>query len=296
MAPVAERSMANPTGNPRLAATDKRKVYQNKWKVDLCKTCCVRPGYCCFAMFCPYCASFSLRKQALHGDMTRYLCCNGDCPCSGHMGERSCPGCCLCLETWLCFAQSVATTRWMIQDELQVETTKCDNCIIGTMIVLQYISCVCHILACFFEELREAAAIIDCIADLTWCTVCACMQTQHKAELEHRDAHPNAVPPPLPGMMAPGVQMIPMGQAQPGYGAPGGYPPQQGGYPPQGYPPQQGGYAPPPGGYPPQAAYPPPPGAFPPPPGTYPPQPGYVQQPPHGNPAYPYPPPQGMQR
>lgn len=42
--------------------------------------------------------------------------------------------------------------------------------IIGTMIALQYISCIFHILACFFSELREAAQIIDCIADAVWCT------------------------------------------------------------------------------------------------------------------------------
>lgn len=31
-----------------------------------------------------------------------------------------------------CFAQSVAATRWAIQDELRLQTTPCDNCIIGT--------------------------------------------------------------------------------------------------------------------------------------------------------------------
>jgi hypothetical protein len=34
-------------------------------------------------------------------------------------------------QVFFCFAQSVASTRWMIQDELRLETTKCDNCIIG---------------------------------------------------------------------------------------------------------------------------------------------------------------------
>lgn len=112
----------------------------------------------------PYCASYELRKQALHGDMRRcvghallclqthstgacaasavcvkrsvfnvvrpslfittvpcvlvarrYICCNGGCPCSGRMGESSSPECCLCLEVWCCFAQSVASTRFMIQ-------------------------------------------------------------------------------------------------------------------------------------------------------------------------------------
>ncbi|PNH07550.1 hypothetical protein TSOC_005974 [Tetrabaena socialis] len=45
-----------------------------------------------------YCASYSLRKQALHGDLSRYLCCNGMCPCSGRMSESKCPEFCLCLE------------------------------------------------------------------------------------------------------------------------------------------------------------------------------------------------------
>lgn len=40
-------------------------------------------------------------------------------------------------QVFVCFAQSVASTRFMIQDELRLETTPCDNCIIGTMIALQ---------------------------------------------------------------------------------------------------------------------------------------------------------------
>jgi hypothetical protein len=39
----------------------------------------------------------------------------------------------LCLlQVTCCFAQSVASTRWMIQDELGIQNTQCDNCIIGT--------------------------------------------------------------------------------------------------------------------------------------------------------------------
>lgn len=61
-------------------------------------------------------------------------CCNGDWPCSGRCNEQSCPECCLATETVLCFAQSVASTRWMVQDEMHLRNTQCDNCIIGTMI------------------------------------------------------------------------------------------------------------------------------------------------------------------
>ncbi|KXZ51535.1 hypothetical protein GPECTOR_12g498 [Gonium pectorale] len=156
------------------------------------------------------------------------------------------------------------------------------------MIFLQYLSCICHILACFFSELHEAAQLVDCIADIAWCTVCACMQTQHKAELDNRDANPTTIPPPLPGMAPPGVQMIPMGAGhpqQPYPQQPHPYPhapPPPPGYAP--YPPPQPGYGapPPPGAYP----YPPPP-----PPGAY----AYPPPPPQGAYAYP-PPPPGMQR
>ena len=35
------------------------------------------------------------------------------------------------LQVCFCFTQSVASTRWMIQDELRVQNTQCDNCLIG---------------------------------------------------------------------------------------------------------------------------------------------------------------------
>jgi hypothetical protein len=46
-------------------------------------------------------------------------------------------------EACLCFPTSVMVTRGMLQDEMMVANTKCDNCLIGTMIFLQYLSCIC---------------------------------------------------------------------------------------------------------------------------------------------------------
>lgn len=80
---------------------------------------------------------------------------------------------CFCRpQAFCCFAQSVASTRFMTQDELQLQNTKCDNCLIGTMICLQYLSCFCDILACLTanDDIRQIAAAIDCIADVMWCT------------------------------------------------------------------------------------------------------------------------------
>jgi len=30
------------------------------------------------------------------------------------------------------------------------------------------------------QEINDLAQLLDCVADVLWCTVCACMQTQHK--------------------------------------------------------------------------------------------------------------------
>lgn len=40
--------------------------------------------------------------------------------------------------------------------------------------------------------------------------VCACMQTQHKVQLDHRDANPGSIPPPMPGMVPPGEPHAPL--------------------------------------------------------------------------------------
>ncbi|GFY90388.1 PLAC8 family protein [Actinidia rufa] len=72
-----------------------------------------------------------------------------------------------------------------------------------------------------------------------YCTVCACMQTQHKIEMDKRDGKFG----PQPAMMVPPFQhMSRLDQQVPpsvGYGQqPYGYPPppQNQGYPPPGYP------------------------------------------------------------
>ncbi|CAK9141924.1 unnamed protein product [Ilex paraguariensis] len=97
-------------------------------------------------------------------------------------------------------------------------------------------------------ELQEASQLLSCLADMVYCTVCACMQTQHKVEMDKRD-----------GMFGPQVMAVPpvqqmsrldqpypptVGYPQPAYGQPYGYPPppQAQGYPPAGYPPP--GYPP----------------------------------------------------
>ncbi|PKI39207.1 hypothetical protein CRG98_040396 [Punica granatum] len=196
--------------------------------------------------------------------MSRYTCCGGFMPCSGKCGEQKCPFFCLCTEVTLCFPNSVASTRFMLQDEFNIQTTKCDNCIIGFMICVDQLACIFSLLACILgsDELTEAAHILNCLAEFVYCTVCACMQTQHKIEMDKRDGHFGpapvmAVPPvqqmsrmdqPIPPAVGyypqPPLQQTPhqppptaYGHPPPAYGYPAPPPPYANAYPPAGYPP-----------------------------------------------------------
>lgn len=65
-------------------------------------------------------------------------------------------------------------------------TCRCDNCIIQTMVALQFLSCICNIVACLTqnEAIDAAADLTDLIADIVWCAVCGCMQTQVRPTLK----------------------------------------------------------------------------------------------------------------
>ena len=66
---------------------------------------------------------------------------------------------------------------------------RCDNCLIATMLVMQQIACILRCVAMITgsDELQGIADIMTLIADLLYCSVCACMQTQHKMEMDVRD-------------------------------------------------------------------------------------------------------------
>ncbi|KAL4373928.1 hypothetical protein AHAS_Ahas05G0130800 [Arachis hypogaea] len=157
---------------------------------------------------------------------------------------------------FLCFGNSVASTRFLLQDEFNIQTTQCDNCIIGFMFCLQQIACIFSIVALIVgsDEINEASQLLSCLAEYVYCTVCACMQTQHKIEMDKRDGKFG----PQPAMAVPPAQQMSRIEQQVPPSV--GYAPQQ----PYGYP--QPGY--------PATTYPPPPQAYPPAPQAYPP-PGY---------------------
>ncbi|XP_078441926.1 uncharacterized protein LOC144711768 [Wolffia australiana] len=223
-----------------------RQEYRNLWHADLLSAPSADVPYCCLAFWCAPCVSYLLRKRALYNDMSRYTCCAGYLPCSGRCGESKCPEFCLCTEVVLCFANSVASTRFLLQDEFNIQTTKCDNCIIFCMIGLQQLACIFSIIAICIggDELADAAQILNCFADAVYCTVCACMQTQHKIEMDKRDGKFG----PAPVMAVPPMQQ--MSRINQPIPPAAGYPP-----PPaygQTYPPLAYGQPYPPPGYPPR--------------------------------------------
>ncbi|KAG6388290.1 hypothetical protein SASPL_153492 [Salvia splendens] len=246
-----------------------RQNYRNLWHTDLMRTIQNDPPYCCLSFWCGPCVSYMLRKRALYNDMSRYVCCAGYMPCSGRCGESRCPEFCLATEVFLCFGNSVASTRFLLQDEFNIQTTQCDNCIIvlslslshthtnGFMVCLQQIACIFSIVAMIVgsEEISEASQILSCLSDMVYCTVCACMQTQHKIEMDKRDGklgpQPMAVPPVQQMSRLDQPYPSTVGYPPPAYGQPT-YPPPpvygQPNYPP---PPAYGQptYPPPPAGY-----------------------------------------------
>ena len=178
------------------------------------------PVFCLGATLCAPCASYHLRKRALQNDLSQYLCCQGHMPCSGCFQEQKCPELCLALETTLCFANSVVSTRYLLQDSMIIQNTECDNCLVGFLVCMEQLAC---IFRCAGEisgspALEEAGILLTLGADCTYCSVCSCMQTQHKLQMDARDEGRYVAP----AFMAP-----PGMQTMDGYGAVG---PQSGMY------------------------------------------------------------------
>jgi len=198
----------------RFVCHDARNQYSERWQVEMKYAPMSEPLFCLGSVLPPCCMSMYVRHKVLYEDMNHYVCCGGFFPCSGRMGEQKAPMLCLCLVSFICFPTSVMTSRAILQDEMQVQNSECDNCLISFMVAMQYLSCVCNIAACLTgsEELHSAAAAVDCVAEFSYCSVCACMQVQHVAQIKYRAANPGAVKVALgvpPVQVAPG-QQVPM--------------------------------------------------------------------------------------
>ena len=118
-------------------------------------------------------------------------------------------------------------TKKIRPDPMDYQIIHCANC-------LQLLSCVCHCAAICMEELREAAYILDWIADVFTCTVAGCMGAQIHHEMK-KDANGVVFTPVVEGvpvanavvvrggagLAAHDAQAAASGAGKPGGGAPG---------------------------------------------------------------------------
>jgi len=214
---------------------------------------CNDPGIFCFACCCAPCSACSLRRKVLQGNMQYYRCCqgyfDGICCWKSGWGEQDCPDMCNCIEAFCCMSCSISSSRFAVMDHYQLQSDICDRRIIGFNNCMQWLSCICHLAAIFIRDLRQAAQLVDRIADIVYMITQACMQTQVYHELNYRESIGGLVTfsqAPTKQIMMPGPGMQP--QQQQGYPQQQqqGYPQQQQQYvqpQQQGYPQQQQQYA-----------------------------------------------------
>ena len=213
------------------------------FKVPLDKACCAEPLCCVVGTSCAFLPfpGFYLRSKVLttYGNgIADFLCCQGyfdplfrACPCCCCAPGDCCPGttCGLWLEACLCPVTSVSISRIYVMEAKRLHPDPVDYQIIHCSNRLQMASCICHVLAIFRPEFRDAAEILDCIADTFTAMVngCMCAQIIHEMKDGGGRVAPaaremNMMSAPQPHMMEhhpqpyaqPAVAM-PMGMAQP---------------------------------------------------------------------------------
>ena len=70
----------------------------------------------------------------------------------------------LIFKVFLCFGNSVASTRFLLQDEFNIQTTQCDNCIIVCTIssVSHFLSIIpCSLYSCVLKSFRVLCSVYN---------------------------------------------------------------------------------------------------------------------------------------
>ena len=82
-----------------------------------------------------------------------------------------------------------------------IQNTQCDDVLVGILIAMEQLACIFRCAGDLTgnSALEEAGVVLTVAADATYCTVCGCMQTQHKLQLdaleEGRYTAPAFMPP-----------------------------------------------------------------------------------------------------
>ncbi|KAK6137401.1 hypothetical protein DH2020_028873 [Rehmannia glutinosa] len=152
------------------------------------------------------CVSYMLRKRALYNDMSRYVCAVLDI-CLAVVGVVKVVALsfALRLSTGLALSHSKFlfllalwynfSLYWISFDpKIGFHVLPPTNCLHFSLVAMIVGS----------EELSEASQILSCLSDMVYCSVCACMQTQHKIEMDKRDGKFG----PQPAMAVPAAQQM----------------------------------------------------------------------------------------
>mmetsp|Transcript_146882 Transcript_146882/g.366322 ORF Transcript_146882/g.366322 Transcript_146882/m.366322 type:complete len:227 (-) Transcript_146882:69-749(-) len=189
------------------------------WDIKMVNAPMAAPGTCCFAFWCGPCMAYSQRNELLDITGEPYICCAGLCPCGPCSKPCSDRNPWLCLEVCCCTSQAILGNRFMIQTRFDRQNDPCDDCLL-TLVCL--FDCLALFARCFMDE--ETADCLKAASDCLYATVCACMLTQHKVELEIIKEELKSVPyggipehifgvlPPKQQEMLPVVQGVPVAQ------------------------------------------------------------------------------------
>eukprot|EP00466_Bigelowiella_natans_P007232 jgi/Bigna1/89008/estExt_fgenesh1_pg.C_420069 len=148
----------------------------NEWQTSMLKAPCADPAYCCFACFCAPCVVYMQRDEIL-GEEGKYKCCLGIFPCC-QMDLPKIP--CLCCEICCCIGLAASANRIFVMQRLQIKPDPCDQYIICCSNIMQ---CLAIFARCFCDD--QTANCIENIADLIFCIVLACMNTQTNYEVKN---------------------------------------------------------------------------------------------------------------
>ena len=170
----------------------------SKYDITMCQAPCRATGCWCVSIACLPCAQIKMRYKVLnHVDPSsgwkNYECCQGKfggvCCCQpGKCGEKTCPRSCMCLEGCCCPGLAASVNSMLIREKYglgldadDIRLIRCSNC-------LQMFACIVNLIGCFCDWDGEATcrAIVNGVADVTFCCVAGCMTAQTNHEIEKR--------------------------------------------------------------------------------------------------------------
>jgi len=153
----------------------KNNAGTNQWKIGMFWTPCESPCLFLFNCLCAPCGAYRQRERLL-GDQP-YVCCMGSFPCLC-LADPCDKVPFLCCEVCLCTICAVTANRAYIQRTKGVMNDRCDNCLIWTTCICQWLICILQILGQPVDPSLENA--VDCF----YYIVVGCMLTQQDLEID----------------------------------------------------------------------------------------------------------------